>query len=423
MFSVHCANHPTKLRNKLFSIFILTLVVAHLSAQSAIYESGGKVGVGTPTPNTKLHVFLNSGGPVARFESAVNNNGQSYVYNNTANTISIWGVYDYAGSRFSYVGTESPHPFSFITSNVERMRITDSGNVGIGTTSPTSFGTGATLTEIHGTTSYGALLTSTNNVTGEIFASEGGEVYIGSRSAHPLQLAAGNIPRMTISTSGNVGIGTTDPAVPLEIFKGGNDIRAIKISMMPTTPGTHYSELQFGVRGDLTAKGAGVRGYFTNFTGTYASELRFFTSDVNNTSTENFVIKGDTGNVGIGTTNPTQKLSVNGTIRAKEVVVETSGWSDYVFADDYVLQPLAEVEAQIKQDRHLPGIPSAQQVAESGVGLGEMQAKLLAKIEELTLHQIEQEKRLVTQAEHAAAQDRRIQSLEDENRKLKTARN
>jgi transposase len=102
----------------------------------------------------------------------------------------------------------------------------------------------------------------------------------------------------------------------------------------------------------------------------------------------------NTGNVGIGTTNPTHKLAVNGTIKAKEVIVETAGWSDYVFADYYVLAPLAEVEAHIKEHKHLPGIPSAAQVAEGGVSIGDMQARLLAKIEELTLHAIEQGKHL-----------------------------
>lgn len=100
----------------------------------------------------------------------------------------------------------------------------------------------------------------------------------------------------------------------------------------------------------------------------------------------------EVGNVGIGTTNPTQKLSVNGTIRAKEVIVDT-GWSDYVFAPDYRLAPLSEVEQHIKAEGHLPGIPSAAEVADHGITVGDMQSRLLAKIEELTLHQIEQEKR------------------------------
>ncbi|MCH7498188.1 MAG: hypothetical protein IH971_10095 [Candidatus Marinimicrobia bacterium] len=98
------------------------------------------------------------------------------------------------------------------------------------------------------------------------------------------------------------------------------------------------------------------------------------------------------GNMGIGTTNPgTYKLAVNGEIRAKEVIVET-GWSDFVFEEHYALRPLSEVEAFIKANKHLPDIPSEKEVSENGLGLGEMQAKLLRKVEELTLYMIEMKK-------------------------------
>ncbi len=99
------------------------------------------------------------------------------------------------------------------------------------------------------------------------------------------------------------------------------------------------------------------------------------------------------GNVGIGTTNPTNKLDVNGTIRAKEIIVET-GWADHVFAPDYQLAPLSEVEAHIRANQRLPGIPSAAEIGETGVSLGQSQTMLLEKIEELTLYAIEKEKRV-----------------------------
>ena len=112
-----------------------------------------------------------------------------------------------------------------------------------------------------------------------------------------------------------------------------------------------------------------------------------------NTSATRFLIDAN-GNVGIGTITPgAYRLAVNGKIRAKEVKVET-GWSDFVFEDDYDLPTLAEVEQFIKVNKHLPEIPSAQEVAENGVNLGEMEAKLLQKIEELTLYIIQQEKRI-----------------------------
>jgi hypothetical protein len=97
--------------------------------------------------------------------------------------------------------------------------------------------------------------------------------------------------------------------------------------------------------------------------------------------------------VGIGTPTPNSayRLSVNGQIRAKEIVVET-GWADFVFEDDYQLMPLQEVEAYIHTNNHLPDIPSAKEVAENGVSVGEMESKLLQKVEELTLYLIDLKK-------------------------------
>ena len=93
------------------------------------------------------------------------------------------------------------------------------------------------------------------------------------------------------------------------------------------------------------------------------------------------------GNTGIGTTNPdTFKLKVSGTIKAKEVVVELTGWPDYVFEEGYALTPLSEVQQSIQREKHLPGIPSSKEISTEGIHVGQMQAKLLRKIEELTLY-------------------------------------
>jgi hypothetical protein len=97
--------------------------------------------------------------------------------------------------------------------------------------------------------------------------------------------------------------------------------------------------------------------------------------------------------VGIGTTNPQHRLSVEGSIGAREVMVTNAPWSDYVFRPGYRLRPLSEVNAYIQAHHHLPDIPSETEVKAQGVSVGEMQAKLLAKIEELTLHMIEAEER------------------------------
>ncbi len=100
------------------------------------------------------------------------------------------------------------------------------------------------------------------------------------------------------------------------------------------------------------------------------------------------------GNVGIGTTNPDARLAVNGTIHTKEVKVDMDGWSDFVFEKDYELPTLEEVQQYITEHGHLENIPSASDVEENGILLGQMNAKLLQKIEELTLYTIEQDKQL-----------------------------
>jgi hypothetical protein len=101
----------------------------------------------------------------------------------------------------------------------------------------------------------------------------------------------------------------------------------------------------------------------------------------------------NTGNVGIGTSNPAYKLSVNGTIQSKEVIVQT-GWSDYVFDKNYQLRSLNEVDNYINQNKHLPDVPSANEVENNGVKVAQMDSILIKKIEELTLYVIDQNKQI-----------------------------
>lgn len=100
------------------------------------------------------------------------------------------------------------------------------------------------------------------------------------------------------------------------------------------------------------------------------------------------------GNYGVDVSDPDEKFTVNGTVKATKIKVVSIIPADYVFEPTYSLMPIKELHAFIKQYKHLPGISSGQRMKESGVSVGDMQMDLLSKIEELTLYVIEQDRRI-----------------------------
>lgn len=102
-------------------------------------------------------------------------------------------------------------------------------------------------------------------------------------------------------------------------------------------------------------------------------------------------VRGD-GNVGIGTSVPQAKLAVKGDVFALKIKVTQTGWADFVFHPDYKLPALQDVEQFVKEHRHLPEIPSQKDVERDGLDIGEINKKLLQKVEELTLYLIEMKK-------------------------------
>ena len=146
------------------------------------------------------------------------------------------------------------------------------------------------------------------------------------------------------------------------------------------------------------------RGYFGSFSG-IAEDVDFGTGSSNPSGSLHLTIQGNpkltikpTGDVAIGTTIPANgfRLSVAGKVICEELKVQLlSTWPDYVFDEKYPLKSIEEVDAFIGANGHLPGLPSAaDMVATGGVELGNMQIKMLEKIEELTLYVIRLNKQL-----------------------------
>ncbi|MFA6013406.1 MAG: hypothetical protein WC799_25680 [Desulfobacteraceae bacterium] len=140
----------------------------------------------------------------------------------------------------------------------------------------------------------------------------------------------------------------------------------------------------------------------------------------------NVIFNKNAGNVGIGTTTPTCKLDVKGNIRAEEIKVEVvdatdikiknDAWADYVFKDNYILKPLSEVESFIKENKHLPDVPSAVEIQKEGLNMSEMMSTQMKKIEELTLHLINQNK-LISEQNNQMLEMKK--TLTDDNNQLK----
>ncbi|KXX66869.1 hypothetical protein [Flammeovirga sp. SJP92] len=201
---------------------------------------------------------------------------------------------------------------------------------------------------------------------------------------------------------GSTGIGTTNPKSKFHIYQGLSGGNPHGFSAL-TVEGSEHSMISILTPNDKTAY-YGFADTDDDFVGgmqyEHSNDKLVFRT---NNHTSNLIINSN-GNVGIGTNNSSWRLAVNGKILAKEIKVQTN-WADFVFYEDYELPTLQEVEDFIKDNGHLKDIPNEKEVEENGVFLGDINSKLLQKIEELTLYTIQQEKK--------------IQELERENKEMK----
>jgi hypothetical protein len=300
-----------------------------------------------------------------------------------------------AGSLYSDNGLG--HAGCFYVPDANGWSISFNGGGDIARFNNTGIGIGTVpAAQLHttGTVRFAGL--ANNNSLTRVIVSDGSG-NLAWRDASTLGGGGGSSQWTTNGTSiyyntGNVGIGVTAPAEKLNIGSGGN---------IQLESGNVY----------LRTNG---RDRYYNLANSAFSEIYNPSTDA--TAQMAFMVGGTeririnaVGGVGIATTNipSTYKLAVGGNIIAEKVRVklQSSGWPDYVFDHEYGLPSLAELEEFVKLYKHLPGVPSAQHVEKNGLDLGDGQAILLKKIEELTLYVIELNKK--------------IDTLKTENEKLK----
>ncbi len=289
-----------------------------------------------------------------------------------------------------------------------------SGNVGIGTLSPAQpldvetnlNGTNA-IYFVNSSTGSSArarfalgngVNTAVFNLNGSGYPTDPNALSINPPGPGSLIFGSGGLERMRIVSGGNVGIGTTTPAWPLDVASSTNATSGFQF----TNSNTGSSARSRFILNNGTTSGTIIfngSGYATDpnsllfFIPTGTGSMIFGTA-----GTESMRILSN-GNLLVGKTTQTNtayKIDVNGSIRSNSIVVNTTG-ADFVFAPGYKLSSLATVDRYIQKNHHLPGIASANEMRANGLNVAENQTKLLQKTEELTLYLIEKDNIQVVQ--------------------------
>lgn len=441
-----------------YFIVIISSISSTAVAQTTTnhFPASGNVGIGTVSPSTPLHITGNSNTTLtvqttsssgSSALSLLNSSGYSgLTIQNYSASFPVGGAYSrqngvslHTSSNIAASGGISiaaRNSLGYITlhtgGDTERLRLTASGNLGLNTTSPktildlgNSGGNMLTLnpgtntapnyaSNLHNDVILGSYMSGSHS---QGFISTGyvqdanRKFHIGAASTNSFSSAT-FVPHFTVMSGGNVGIGTTSPSVKFEVNGGVN------VGINSATTSGYGDRLSF--------VGASVNGdplWLARYNnGANYSELRVNIGDDYGQSQDMFVVGthhwngGDwhphlvvqaSGKVGIGTADIDEALTVKGKIHTSEVRVDTDPrvFPDYVFEEDYELMSLRDTEAFIRANKHLPEVPSAEEVGESGINLKEMNLILLKKVEELTLHLIELKK-------ENEIQDAQIKSLQ-----------
>ncbi len=378
-----------------------------------------------------------------------------------------------ADSNF-YIGTQNSHPLKFKTNNVERLRITNFGNIGIGTNNPqaklhvtgnvvldgllrlSNISTASSI-ELNLNNSGFAMISGADNSLKKVSQAQLQKIILnlnyGPLPTNPIgecQLVGGTVngrwiagPYKLITNCPDVrvGIGITNPRAKLDVIgitssdaisigtdpssmandifrfriRGFNPTNTAKILEVSNTATTlfsvnnqGYSELngQLAIGSTNNATKLSIVAVANNTRLLELKRLNNVILTVDEVGLMN--LKGRielTGNMEITTSSNTPliiknssikilQLDNNGLLHARRIKVDTDTWADFVFEKNYKLMPLNELQSYINENKHLPNVPSENEVVENGVDLVEMNKILLQKVEELTLYLLQQQKEI-----------------------------
>lgn len=352
------------------------------------YLISQNVGIGTANPQRKLHIDVGN----FVFSGLMLTNTATGATSNDGIHLGIQYQADNAANRYGFLNVKEDIPFFIGTNSSNYLTISNTGNFGFGVSSP------EVRMEVDGILRLRGLGALEKRV---VFRDNAGTADMGS---------IGHLNDNVISIASNKGglqfskfyFDIENEKMGVGAIPGSSDGK-ILVSYNSSTGNPHltlrettvsdYSRLEFANTGGTRVWH--IAGQVVAGTGTTNREndrLNIWNSGWGDIMT----FRGD-GRVGIRTTNPAvgYALSVDGKIICEELRVQLSGaWPDYVFQDQYQLPSLQMVENFIRTQKHLPGIPTAAQIEKEGLDMGDMQKRMMEKIEELTLYVIQQQKEI-----------------------------
>jgi hypothetical protein len=352
---------------------------------SDIYSQN--VGIGTSTPQRKLHIHSTT-----VYSGLILTNEASGETANDGMHLGIQYQEDAPGNRYGLILSKEEVPLRIGTNNdFAQMVLLPSGNLGLGITNPAfklEF-SGSMRMQGAGTTAKRIVFRNDNNTADMGSIGHLNDSVISIADNNPVQSS-----RIYFDVeNAKMGIG----AIPTD-----NDGKVL-VTYNSTTGNPHITAKE-SVLGDYArfefANTGATRVWHIagqNVAGSGTTNRENDILNIWNSSRGDIMsFRGD-GRVGILTTAPATgyALSVNGRIICTELRVQlTASWPDYVFADNYKLRKLYDVADYIKTNKHLPGIPSAAEIERDGISVGDMQKRMMEKIEELTLYIIQQQKEI-----------------------------
>lgn len=383
---------------KIFGLVLIMIFSGGLlSAQTNSFPPTGNVGIGTTSPGAKLSFNnLNDGSDGA---DGITWYSPTPLYYGIYRTAGSWLAPDYQQLKISFETGIVLNPGSYYGKSFVEIQGSGglripSGKVGIGTASPIEV---LHLKPLGSTAAWIGLEKDAGMETGINFRKAGNilfYLYSDNDDNDALKIQSTGLtgendsaPRMLIPydsknlyfglSGGSVAIGHKSPYSSSRLHVKASTDTPWNVISESSTNGRIIGLSHDGTKGIVAVSYLGNSGF---------SPLQFWTSNLARLTID------VAGNVGIGTSSPNEKLTVSGTIYGKEVKVDLSvPGPDYVFAKDYKLPSLQEVQIFINQHRHLPEIPSAKEMEAEGIKVGEMNMLLLKKVEELTLYLIQQQ--------------------------------